>query len=127
MKKLAILILLGLVVLSAGCTGSKGAGGAEAELSQALKSGKPTLIMFYATWCNPCKLEKPVIQELERTYSGRLNVIYIDVDKYPALTSKYGVRGTPTMMLFDSNAQLAQVYVGYTPKQVLLQTINKLV
>ncbi|GBE54209.1 MAG TPA: thioredoxin [Euryarchaeota archaeon] len=127
MKKLAIVILLGLLVLAAGCTGSKKAGGSEAELSQALNSGMPTLVMFYATWCPPCKMEKPVINELQRTYSGKLNVVYIDVDKYSALTSKYGVRGTPTMMFFNGNAQLVQIYVGYTDKQELLNTIGKLV
>ena len=121
----ALIIILGAMLLLSGCAQKQST--AEQELQQAMASGKPTLVMFYATWCNPCKLEKPVIQQIEQEYQGMLNVVYIDVDKYPELSNRYGVRGTPTLMFFDSQGKLSRVYVGYTPKPTLVQTISTLV
>ena len=121
------LMALGLLLLLAGCThGGKG-GDAEQALLQALHSGKPTLVMFYATWCNPCRLEKPVIGEIQLEYGGRVNVVYVDVDRYPRLVSHYGVRGTPTVMLFDAQGRLARIFVGYTPKSQLAASLKALV
>ncbi len=123
--KRALVLILGLMLLLSGCAQKQST--AEQELQKAMASGKPTLVMFYATWCNPCKLEKPVIRQIEQEYQNRLNVVYIDVDKYPELSNRYGVRGTPTLMFFDSQGKLSRVYVGYTPKPTLIQTISTLV
>lgn len=122
MKK-PLLLLLGLVLL-AGCTGQEGEAGG--QLSKALESNKPTLVMFHATWCAPCKKERPIIEDLEQKYAGELNVVYVDVDKDPQLASKYRVRGTPTMLFFNPQGEVAHVYVGFTPRAALEETATKL-
>ncbi len=126
MRKLIALSLM-LLILAGGCTDKGDSGNAEQELSQALHSGKPTLVMFYATWCNPCRLEKPIIGEIQLEYGSRVNVVYVDVDRYPRLVSHYGIRGTPTMMLFDAQGRLAKIFVGYTPKPQLVAALEALV
>jgi thioredoxin 1 len=125
MKKLLAISLV-LLILASGCTSKGGDSNAEEELAAALHSGKPTLVMFYATWCNPCKLEKPIIGEIQLEYGSRVNVVYVDVDRYPRLVSHYGIRGTPTMMFFDSKGRPVKTFVGYTPKPQLVATLEAL-
>lgn len=58
------------------------------------------LIDFHATWCGPCKVLSPVIEELARDWNGKVKVIKIDVDKNQELAAKLAVQGVPTMMFF---------------------------
>ena len=124
MRKLLVLSLLLMVI--AGCASSEKGGNAEQELLQALHSGKPTLVMFYANWCEACKLEKPIVGEIQLEYAGRANVVYVDVDRYPRLVSRYGIRATPTMMLFDTNGRLVRTFIGYTTKPQLVASLEAL-
>ena len=71
-----------------------------------IKSDKPVLIDFFATWCGPCKMLGPILKEVKDSLGDRISIIKIDVDKNQRIASQYQVRGVPTMMLFQNGKQL---------------------
>ncbi len=75
-----------------------------ASFSEIVNGDKPVLIDFHADWCGPCKMLSPIIQEVAKDLSGKVRVIKIDVDKNPALSDKFQIRGVPTMMLFKDGS-----------------------
>ncbi len=84
---------------------------------------KPVLVDFWATWCAPCKMLKPVLEELATEYEGRVTMAELDVDANPTTASKFGVLSIPTMILFRQGKP-AQRIVGYQPKASLRQKID---
>jgi thioredoxin 1 len=77
---------------------------------------------FYADWCAPCRMMKPVIEELEKE---GINVEKIDVDSNQSEAMKYGVRGIPTIVV-EKDGQEVKRFVGYTSKEVLKETVESL-
>ncbi len=71
-----------------------------------IKSEKPVLIDFFATWCGPCKMLGPILKEVKDSLGDRISIIKIDVDKNQQIASQYQVRGVPTMILFQDGKQL---------------------
>ncbi len=71
-----------------------------------IKSEKPVLIDFFATWCGPCKMLGPILKEVKDSLGDRISIIKIDVDKNQQIASQYQVRGVPTMILFQNGKQL---------------------
>lgn len=69
-------------------------------LSELLKSDKPVLIDFYATWCGPCKTMSPILDAVKKMVGETVTVVKIDVDKNPLASTEYEVRGVPTLILF---------------------------
>ena len=86
-------------------------------------SSQLVLVDFWATWCAPCKMLRPVIEELATEYDGRMVVGELDVDANPITAGRFGVRAIPTMILFK-NGREAQRVVGYVPKEKLLQQLQ---
>jgi thioredoxin 1 len=84
---------------------------------------QPVLVDFWATWCAPCKMLKPVVEELAKEYEGRVVVAELDVDANPNVASKFGVLSIPTLILFRAGKP-AQRIVGYQPKATLRQKID---
>jgi thioredoxin 1 len=84
---------------------------------------KPVLVDFWASWCAPCKMLKPVLDELATEYDGRVTLAELDVDANPTTASKFGVLSIPTLILFRGGKP-AQRIVGYQPKASLRQKID---
>ena len=67
-----------------------------------IKSGKLTLVDFYATWCGPCKMMHPVLEQLKEDLGESIRIIKIDVDKNEAISTQYRIMSVPTFMLFKN-------------------------
>jgi thioredoxin 1 len=91
-----------------------------------LQSGTPVLIDFWAPWCAPCRAIAPVVDELAREYAGKLKVLKMNVDDNPRTPQRYGVRGIPNLILFDSG-QVKEQIVGAVPKSQLVKAISSVV
>ncbi|HET9847052.1 MAG TPA: thioredoxin [Candidatus Dormibacteraeota bacterium] len=81
------------------------------------------LLDFWATWCAPCKMLKPVIDDLANEYQGRMVVAELDVDANPVTASKFAVLSIPSLILFRAGKPAERI-VGYKPKAYLKQRID---
>jgi thioredoxin 1 len=92
---------------------------------EVLQSDIPVLVDFWATWCAPCRMIAPIMEELATEYEGKLKVAKLDVDSNPGTSIKYGVRSIPTLLFFKDGQQQEQV-IGAMPKKVILDKITPL-
>ena len=83
-----------------------------------------TLVDFWASWCLPCKMMAPVLNELADEVGEGVQVCKVDVEQYQSLASKYAIRGIPTMLLFKDGREINR-FVGEKTKDFLLQQIRK--
>ena len=88
----------------------------------ALNSEKPVLIDFYATWCGPCKMMAPIIDEVATTRSDVV-VCKVDIDEQPAIADAYSIQSIPTLILLK-NGKPAGKIVGYRPIESVLDMLK---
>lgn len=98
----------------------------QAFQSKVLESPTPVLVDFFATWCGPCQVLAPAIEEIEREMAGRLTVVKVDVDESPEAASTYGVTSIPTLVLFKDGRE-AWRRVGAAPKRTLAEELARAV
>ena len=79
---------------------------------------KPVLVDFFATWCGPCKMMAPIIEEIAAERADSLVVGKIDVDEEGELANRFGISSIPTVILFKSGKE-ADRFIGYRPKEAL--------
>src|SRR4051794_27137218 len=83
-----------------------------------INGDKPVLVDFHAEWCGPCKMMKPVLEELRQTMGDKIRIIKIDVDKNQPLASSLNVSGVPTLMIFKKGQTLWRQSGVHSAKQL---------
>lgn len=82
------------------------------------------LVDFYATWCGPCKMIAPVLDQLAQEFEGKAKIVKIDVDESPAIAEQYSIMSIPTLILFKDGETVDQV-AGFQSKEMLVKLLEK--
>ncbi len=90
---------------------------------EVLESDIPVLVDFWAPWCGPCRMQGPILEELEKEIQGRIKIGKINVDEESDLASEYNVASIPTLILFK-NGQIANHTVGLHSKEEILELLK---
>lgn len=84
---------------------------------------KPMLVDFFASWCGPCKMFSPILEDIESEHSDSLEVLKIDIDKCPELAREYNIMSVPTVTVFEGGEQKC-TETGFMPKDKVLEMIK---
>lgn len=86
---------------------------------EVLNSDIPVLVDFYATWCGPCKMMSPIVEEIAKEMEGKVKVLKIDTDEEQQLAIKYGIMSIPTFIIFK-NGKIEKTLIGMQDKTELI-------
>lgn len=89
------------------------------------EGSKPAIIDFYADWCPPCRQLSPLVEEIAKEYSGRIDVYKVDTDKETTLAQALGITNLPTLLFVPAKGR-PQVTMGAIPKDSLVKAINEI-
>jgi thioredoxin 1 len=92
---------------------------------EVLNSSIPVIVDFWATWCMPCKMIAPVVEEISRDYAGKCKVVKLNIDDAMELATKFGVMNIPTIMFFKSGSEFSRV-VGVVSKDTISGKIDEM-
>lgn len=88
-----------------------------------INSDKPVLVDFWAEWCGPCKQIAPILDEISKEKASQIEVVKINIDKNPEIPTQHGIRGIPTLILFNKGKPVA-TKVGALPKSAISDWID---
>jgi thioredoxin 1 len=91
---------------------------------EVVKSDTPVVVDFWAEWCGPCKMIAPLVEELAGEYEGKVKFTKLDVDSNPQTPMQFGIRGIPTLLIFNDGKPVGQV-VGAVPKNMLKKRVDE--
>lgn len=95
----------------------------EKEFDEVIKSKKVVLVDFFATWCGPCRMLSPVLEEVLEESKGEFDIVKVDVDESYDLAKKFGVMSVPTMIIFQEGVETDKM-IGYRQKDDILEEIK---
>lgn len=95
------------------------------NIKEAIQSGKPVVVDFWAEWCGPCRMVGPVVEELAKEYEGRVIIGKLDVDENVETPNEYGIRNIPTILFFK-DGQVVDKQIGAAPKAALAAKVESL-
>lgn len=90
---------------------------------EVIQSGLPVLTDFWATWCGPCHMIAPILEQIAAQYEGQLKVAKLDVDQNVEIAARYGVQSIPTLILFKNGQEMKRV-VGFKSKEKLIEELE---
>jgi len=96
------------------------------SFKELIAGNQPVLVDFFATWCGPCKMMQPILEDTAKQLGDKVKIIKVDVDKNPAAANSYQVKGVPTLILFR-NGKILWRQSGVVQTAQLLQVINQAV
>ncbi len=88
------------------------------EFNDMINDTKPTLVDFFATWCGPCKMQSPILEQVKASMGDKVNIIKIDVDRNPELAERYSIRSVPTLIVFKGGEALWRGYGVHQADQI---------
>ena len=88
-----------------------------------LQAKTPVVVDFWATWCAPCRMVAPIVDELAEEYSGRISFAKVDVDQNSKIATRYGIMTIPNLIIFKNGKPASQI-VGYKPKEELKRSLD---
>lgn len=90
------------------------------------KSTKPAMVEFGADWCPPCKKMKPIVQDLEKQYGDKVDIVYVDVDKYPDLAGKYNISAIPVQIFYNKQGKQVERHEGFYPRNEIVSQFQQM-
>jgi len=94
------------------------------DFNKIIREEKPTLVDFFATWCGPCRMQSPILEQVKQRVGDTANIVKIDIDKNQELAARYGVRSVPTLIVFK-NGEAVWRAVGVQQADLLEQKLNE--
>lgn len=94
------------------------------ELNEILKNNALVLVDFYASWCMPCKMLSPIIEEIAKEYEGKVVVCKIDIDENEELANEYNIMSVPTVIIFKNNENVEEI-IGLNNKSKYTRALDE--
>ena len=91
--------------------------------TEVLEADVPVLVDFWATWCGPCRMIAPIVEELSEEYAGKAKVCKMDVDAAQKTAAEFGIRSIPTLLIFKGG-KVADQLIGAVPKQQIAEKLE---
>ena len=92
--------------------------------TEVLESDLPVVVDFWAEWCGPCKVSGPALEEISDEMAGKVKIVKVNIDENPQTPMQYGVRGIPTLLIFDKGEVKAEK-IGAAPKSKLSEWVEQ--
>jgi len=99
---------------------------ADNPLDKALATGRPVVADFGRGLCIPCKMMKPILDDLKEEYAGRTEILIIEIDEYPAVTQRVGIRAIPTQIFYDAQGKELDRHQGFLPREDIVAKLAEM-